>query len=101
MAKLILITVGTWVVTVVAIIGGIVWVATLTGDVSAAGMDLPLIGLGVWAVLTVTADTFMLALLARPLVDNDLRRVWVAGFLVWEMGTAVFLMAAALVVLNR
>ena len=101
MAKLILITIGAWLATVIVIVGGIVLVAGLTVDVSAAGMDIPLLGLGAWAVLTVTADTFMVALLARRLVDNDLRRVWVAGFFVWEMGTAVFLMVAALVVLNR
>ncbi len=87
--------------TVVFIVVAIGFVASLTADMSSARMGLPLLGLGAVVAFTVAADVFMLALLAKRLVEDDLRRLWVGGFLVWELGTAVFLMAAALVVLNR
>ncbi|MFO7679897.1 MAG: hypothetical protein R6X34_07580 [Chloroflexota bacterium] len=101
MFKLFLITVGLWLATAVFIIFAIGITAALTAEMSAASMTIPLLVLGAVALSSVAADTFVLLLFARRLEDTALRWTWIGAFLVLELGTAVFLMFIALVVLNR
>ncbi|GIK55591.1 MAG: hypothetical protein HND44_24055 [Chloroflexi bacterium] len=101
MLKLLLITIGIWLATIVFILFAIGVTATLTADASAAGMDIPVLCLGTVAVFTVAADTFLLARTAQRVEDDGLRRLWISAFLVLELGTVLFLMLMALVVLNR
>ncbi|HRQ42285.1 MAG TPA: hypothetical protein PLD25_30575 [Chloroflexota bacterium] len=101
MLKLLLITVGIWLASIFFIFFAIGVTAALTADVTAAGMDIPMLCLGTVVVFTVAADTFLLARLAQRVEDDGLRRVWIGAFLVLELGTAAFLMLIALVVLNR
>lgn len=101
MVKLLLITIGLWLVTIVFILFAIGVTAVLTADVSAAGMDIPVLCLGTVAVFTVAADTFLLARLAQRVEDDGLRRLWIGAFLVLQLGTVAFLMLMALIVLNR
>lgn len=101
MLKLFLITVAIWLGTIVFMVFAIGFTAVLTTDVSAARMAVPVWGLAAVMLLTVVADTFVLARFARRVEDDGLRRVWIGAFLVLELGTAVFLMFIALVVFNR
>ena len=101
MPKLLLFTVGIWITTILVIVVAIGFTASLTADMSAARMGIPLLCLGAVAVFTVAADVFMLARLAQTVEDDGLRRLWIGAFLVLELGTVSFLMLMALVVLNR
>ncbi len=101
MLKLFLISIGLWLATIVFILFAIGVTAVLTADVSAAGMDIPVLCLGTVAVFTVAADTFLLARLAQRVEDDGLRRLWIGAFLVLQLGTVAFLMLMALIVLNR
>ncbi|MCL4263720.1 MAG: hypothetical protein KJ069_10915 [Anaerolineae bacterium] len=101
MLKLLLFTVGIWIATIIFIVVAIGFTATLTADVSAAHMGIPLFCLGAVVVFSVAADVYLLARLAQPVEDDGLRRLWIGAFLVLELGTAAFLMLIALVVLNR
>lgn len=101
MLKLLLITMGLWLATIVFILFAIGVTAVLTADVSVVGMDIPVLCLGTVAVFTVAADTFLLARLVQRVEDDGLRRLWIGAFLVLELGTVTFLMLMALVVLNR
>ena len=101
MLKLILITVGMWLASVVFILFAIGFVADVTQDVSAASMGLPVYGLGAVIIFTIAADTFMLARLAQSLTDEGFRRFWIGTFLLVELVTAALLMIVALIVLNR
>jgi lysylphosphatidylglycerol synthetase-like protein (DUF2156 family) len=99
--KLLAITIGIWFSSILVIMVTIVFVASLTADLYAARMGIPLFCLGTVAVLTVAADIFMLTHFAKKVEDEGLRRLWIGAFIVLEIGTVALLMAVALVVLNR
>jgi hypothetical protein len=101
MLKLILITVGMWLASVIFILFAIGFVAAVTQDVSAAKMGIPVYSLVAVVIFTIAADTFFLARMAQPLTEGGFRRFWIGTFLLGELVTAVLLMIVALLVLNR
>lgn len=99
--KLLAMTIALWVGSTLFIIFSIGFTASVTTELSAARMGIPLFCLGTVGVFTVAADIFLLARLAQSIADDGLRRLWIAAFVVLETGTLAFLMLASLVVFNR